>query len=151
VQIRRVLLLFALVLGLSAVVASIAPPPETRDEASEEPPAATTPTATPIARAEPVVVSFSAGEERRLPPTRRIRLGSSFVLEVSVPEPGDVVVDGLGLRQSADRLTSARFAVLAEPPGRYAVGFVPVAGERRVVGEVAFVEPTTVTRRQRAR
>src|SRR5919106_4348252 len=39
VQIRRVLLLFALVLGLSALVASIAPAPEDGEEGSDEPPA----------------------------------------------------------------------------------------------------------------
>ena len=36
-QLRRVLLLFALVLGLSAVVASIVPPPDTREERDREP------------------------------------------------------------------------------------------------------------------
>ena len=36
-QIRRVLLLFALVLGLSALVASIAPPRDEEEEAPREP------------------------------------------------------------------------------------------------------------------
>jgi hypothetical protein len=147
VQIRRVLLLFALVLGLSALVASIAPPPETRDEAAEDTTVATSP-APPAMVMNPARVEFSARAAGGPPETRRVRVGSSFVMEVSVPKPGDVVVYGLGLRQSADELTPARFAVLAEPRGRYPVNFVPVDGEPRVVGRLAFVEPATVTPRR---
>jgi hypothetical protein len=151
VQIRRVLLLFALVLGLSAIVASIAPPPDTRDEAADDTTVATTPASPAPVRTDPIVVRFSAGQKRETFPTRRVRVGSSFVLEVSVPRPGDIVIDGLGLRQSADPLTPARFAVLAQPPGGYAIGFVPVRGERSLVGEIEFVEPASVTRPRRAR
>jgi len=151
VQIRRVLLLFALVLGLSAIVASIAPPPDSRDEAAEDATVATTPASPAPARTEPMVVRFSAGGKRETSPVRRVPVGSSFVLEVLVPRAGDVVVDELGLRQSADSLTPARFAVLAQPPGGYAIGFVPVTGERSLVGEVEFVEPVSVTRPRRAR
>ena len=145
-QIRRVLLLFALVLGLSALVASIAPPPDTRDEAAQDNTVATSPP--PAMVVQPARIEFSARAGSGRPETRRVRVGSSFVLEVSVPKPGDVVVDELGLRQSADPLTPARFAVLAEPPGRYAVRFVPVDGEPRVVGQVEFVQPATVTPRR---
>jgi hypothetical protein len=151
VQIRRVLLLFALVLGLSALVASLAPAPDTGDEGTDDTTVATTPEATPLERAEPLVVRFSAGAKRQEFPTRRVPLGSSFVLEVSVPGPGDVLVDELGLRQSADPLTPARFAILAQPPGGYAVGFVPATGERILVGEVEFVEPASATRPRRDR
>jgi hypothetical protein len=150
VQIRRVLLLFALVLGLSALVASIAPTPDTRDEA-EDTTVGTTPASPAPGRSERLVVRFSAGEKHETFPTRRVPLGSSFVLEVSVPRPGDVVVDELGLRQTADPLTPARFAVLAQPLGGYAIGFVPVTGDRSLVGEVEFVEPASVTPPRRAR
>jgi hypothetical protein len=151
VQLRRVLLLFALVLGLSALVASIAPPPDTRDEAADDTTVATTPASPAPARTEPIVVRFSVDRKPKPFPTKRVTVGSSFVLEVSVPRAGDVVVDELGLRQSADPLTPARFAVLAQPPGGYAIGFVPVTGERSLVGEVEFVQPASVTRPRRAR
>jgi hypothetical protein len=151
VQIRRVLLLFALVLGLSALVASIAPPPETRDEPSEEAPPADEPVSPPgpVTRAAPV--SFEAGRADRPPRTTAVRVGSSFSLEVSVPGPGDVVIDGLGLRQPADALSPARFELLAQPPGRYDVAFLPVSGGRRTVGRLHFAEPATVTPRRRDR
>ena len=146
VQIRRVLLLFALVLGLSALVASIAPPPETRDEPEETPVTAPAAPGGPVVRTPPVSLSVPpAGEP---PPTRRVRVGSSFALEVSVPEPGDIVLEGLGLRQSADRLAPARFAVFAASPGRHAVEFLPVRGEKRIAGQLSFEEPVTVTPRR---
>jgi hypothetical protein len=150
VQIRRVLLLFALVLGLSALVASIAPPPETDDEATDD--ATVAEPAPPLRPAQgPASVTLSARGAKAPPVTRRVRVGSSFSLEISVPGPGDVVLEGLGLRQTADPLTSARFELLAEPAGRYAVGFVPVDGERRTVGRLVFAEPVTVTPRRRDR
>jgi hypothetical protein len=152
VQIRRVLLLFALVLGLSAVVASLAPPPE--DSGDEERGTGTTvaaapPSNGPAMRRMPVRIVARGPEAPHV--TRRVREGSSFALEVPVREPGEVVLDGLGLRQDADTHTPAQFYVLASPPGRYAVAFVPVLGDRRVIGHLAFVEPETVTRRPRGR
>jgi len=142
-----VLLLFALVLGLSALVASIAPPPETRDEPT--PTTAPAPPAAPVARAEPVAITVPAAP--RPPVTRRVAAGSSFTLRVSAPQPGDVVIDGLGLRQSADPLAPARFDLLAEPPGRFAVSFEPLRGDRQVVARLEFVAAATVTPRSRAR
>jgi hypothetical protein len=79
--------------------------------------------------------------------TRRVPLGSSFSLDVPVREPGDVVIDDVGLRQSADPHSPAHFELLASPRGRHYVGFVPVRGERRVIGQLVFARPATVTRR----
>lgn len=151
-QIRRVLLLFALVLGLSAVVASLAPPPEeSRDDerGTDTTVAASPPAPGPAMPRMPVRIA--ARGPKAPPVTRRVRQGSSFRLEVPVREPGDVVVDQLGLRQSADPRTPAQFYVLASPPGSYEVAFVPVLGDRRVIGHLEFVGPETVTQRQRDR
>ena len=142
-QIRRVLLLFALVLGLSALVASIAPPPEESDE-EPAPRTATARTPAPAAPAGPLHVTLRSG-------TRRVPLDSSFTLEVPVQEPGEVVLRGLGFRQSADPRAPARFDLLASPAGRYAVAFAPPLQPQRVIGHLAFVEPSTVTRARRDR
>jgi len=147
VQIRRVLLLFALVLGLSALVASIAPPPGEDAEAPER----ESTVAAPAVRAPTDLsapVRLPAPVRGGRPPIRRVETGSSFSLEVPVRETGDVVIDELGLRQTADPLSPARFALLASPTGRHAVTFVPLRGGRRVIGRLAFVEPATVTRRR---
>ena len=142
-QIRRVLLLFALVLGLSAVVASIAPSPET----DEEPPSRTT----PAAKASPASVPTTPVHVTLRGGTQRVPAGSSFSLDVPVKEPGDVAIDSLGLRQSADPHTPAHFELLASPRGRHSVEFTPVLGERRVIGQLDFAEPETATRRPRDR
>ena len=103
-QIRRVLLLFALVLGLSALVASIAPAP---DDETEEPPA-TAVEPPPATAPEPVAppLKVSAKGSGGPAPTRHVSVGAGFTLQVSVPEPGDVILDGIGLRESADPLNS---------------------------------------------
>ncbi|MGH2836902.1 MAG: hypothetical protein ACRDJY_00970 [Thermoleophilaceae bacterium] len=151
-QIRRVLLLFALVLGLSALVASLAPPPEDPDEDGRDEAVPTVEQAAPSSpEMDPRRVSIAVRPARARPSIRRVRTGSSFWLTVSVPDPGDVVVEGLGLRQSADPLAPASFALLAQPRGRHAVVFVPVDGKQRVVGRLVFVDPMTVTQPQRGR
>jgi hypothetical protein len=150
VQIRRVLLLFALVLGLSALVASIAPPPEEDEEAPEREPTVATPAVRPPTDlSSPLRLPARARGAR--PPVRRVRAGSSFSLDVAVREPGDVVLEGLGLRQTADPRSPAHFELLASPSGRHAVDFAPVLGDRRLVGWLAFAEPATVTPRPRDR
>jgi hypothetical protein len=147
VQIRRVLLLFALVLGLSAVVASIAPPPDTEESEPAEP--AVTADATPPLLKPVLGLRVRPGGGRRI--TRRVKAGSSFSLTVGVPKPGDVVLEGLGVRQTADPITPAHFELLASPEGIHRVAFVPIDGRRRVVGRLEFVEAATVTPRRRDR
>ena len=150
-QIRRVLLLFALVLGLSAVVASVAPSPEeSRDEQATRGNAGAPAVSTgPAVRIAPVRLRARANGSPRV--VQRVPAGSSFTLIVSVREPGDVVIDDLGMRQTADPHSPARFELLASPPGRHYVGFEPLLGERRVIGQLAFVEAETVTRRPHGR
>ena len=147
-QIRRVLLLFALVLGLSAVVASIAPPPEDDEETASPVRTVEDDAATPPLRK---AVRLRVRRPAAKPATRRVEARSSFSLEVTVPEPGDVVLEGLGLRQTADPLTPARFDLLASPRGRYDVDFAPVDGDRRVIGRLAFVRAPAVKPRRRDR
>ena len=148
VQLRRVLLLFALVLGLSAIVAALAPPPSERNEEREpagDPPletAAPVPAAPPPAAVSITVPGQSA--RRDTPVTRRAASGSRLSLTVRVPETGDVVIDSLGLRRSADPLAPARLDLLALPPGRHAVAFEPVRGPPRVVARLVFAAPRTV-------
>lgn len=153
VQLRRVLLLFALVLGLSAVVSSLAPPPEERPaqptDTGDAPAPRTQPTA-PTARTIRVGVP-PAGRRERAPATHPAAAGSRLALEVSVPEPGDVEIEELGLRQSSDTFDPARFDLLARPPGRYDVTFLPVRGEPRTVAHLEFEQPATVTPPRRAR
>ena len=121
---RRALLLFAIVLGLAAIAASVSRP---RDDAGDR--ATSAPSAPPTAQTErtptvspgsadsggaraDVVFGASDGE-----PTRRIPVGGASTVLVEVGEPGQVEIPDLGLSAPGDPLTPARFerGVLRSP------------------------------------
>ena len=124
VHLRRALLLFAIVLGMAALVASLSRPVEERrdDSAQAEPrepgPATASPTPAPDL---PQALSFDAAENE----TMRLRAGDAATVEVAVEEPGSVEIPGLGLSATANPVTPARFDVLASRPGRYELLFTP--------------------------
>jgi hypothetical protein len=136
VHFRRVVLLVAIVLGVSAIVASVAPEPrKSGDDAAS--PAPSPPRDEP---GRPKRVTFRAGAKR--PPAVRARLGQQVVLEVRVPRPGQVGIEGLGLLQQAEPRTPAVFDVLASRPGRFDAVFAPVEdGEPARVGTLVVLQP----------
>ena len=124
-HLRRAVLLFAIVLGLAALAASISRP---RDQQSQEPATPSAPTATPAPeRPEPVRATFTAGGKRE---TRRVDAGQPTQLVVKTREPGQVDIEDLGLTASAEPLTPARFDVLSSDPARHEVRFIPAASSR---------------------
>jgi hypothetical protein len=140
VHLRRALLLFAIVLGLAAVAASVSRPRNASDGSDRfgTPPPATeterTPTVAPAdapADAAPgaVELTFLAGD----PHPQRIRPGQAATVLVEVPEAGQVAIADLGMSAVAEPLTPARFDVLTAMPGRHRITFSPagaVAEER---------------------
>jgi hypothetical protein len=139
-ELRRALLLFAVVLGLAAIATSISRPADRGDdEASDSPPARRgSPTAQPRKGVlEPSAISFSA---TGTPRTERLAAGRLAVVTVDVAQPGEVELGGLGLTAAAEPLTPARFDLLERRAGRYEVRFRPaVGGEARTVGVLAVV------------
>ena len=139
-EVRRALLLFAIVLGLAAIATSLSQPaPERRTETD---PAPVRPEGSlPRAGARPPApqlpeVGFSAG--RGEPPTKSLLVGRAVTVTVEVREPGQVELVGLGLSNAADPRTPARFDVLATSPARHAVRFRPASGDPpRVLGILA--------------
>jgi hypothetical protein len=124
---RRVLLLAALVLGTSALIASLSAP---RDRGSGgEPPAGAPTTTAPSARPTP-----EARLDAARPGVVTVARGSHVVLQVEVPEPGEVAIPRLGLTASGQPGTPARFDILAERTGRYGVEFVPTGAASRRAG-----------------
>ena len=126
-HIRRALLLFAIVLGMAALVASLSRPAgdQSRTEPREKP-APSRVTASPLpADSPPGPVSLDAGSGAR----RRLPVERAATLEVSVDEPGIVELPGLRLTASADEHTPARFEVFPTRPGRYEVLFTPARGD----------------------
>jgi hypothetical protein len=128
VHLRRALLLFAIVLGMAALVASLSRPiDDRRDETtarepSEPGPATAAPSPAPL---PPSIVRFDAAKDE----TERLEQGTAATLEVSVAEPGNVQIPGLGLSAAATTFTPARFDILATDPGDYELLFAPAGGE----------------------
>jgi hypothetical protein len=122
------MLLFAIVLGVAALVASLSPPLDDRQAdttPSESPPAPSTATATPAP--EPSrALEFDAAENQSL----RVPTGQSATVLVAVEEPGQVNIPDMGLTQPANPNTPARFDILAPSPGRYDLLFSPAGGSQ---------------------
>ena len=131
-ELRRALLLFAIVLGVAAIVTSASRPERAQRDDGRGLPDASEPAPTPRPAGDgPASISFSAAE----PKARRLRAGRRATVTVKVPTPGEVELEGLGLNAFADPLTPARFDVLERRPGRYEVRFTPVqGGEPRTAG-----------------
>jgi hypothetical protein len=118
--------LFAIVLGMAALVASLSRPPENRTatERNEEP---RPPTATPApVDSPPRPISFDAASRDR----RRVEQGRAATVEIAVDEPGSVEVPDLGLTANADEHTPARFEVFPTRAGEYAILFRPADGDQ---------------------
>ncbi|MEA2428157.1 MAG: hypothetical protein QOF37_1785 [Thermoleophilaceae bacterium] len=120
-HLRRALILFALVLGLTALAASIAPAPRTPPEQAVAPP----PPLPAVPAAGTLTVAFGAPAPRRGPPSRKVVPGSHVVVEVVAASPGDVRIPKLGRIDSVTPSAPASFDLLAPPPGRYDVLFEP--------------------------
>jgi hypothetical protein len=132
VHLRRALLLFAIVLGVAALVASLNRP---RESSGPDPDTDTPPPASPRATpARPPVhvatLRFSAGD--RAARTRRLEAGRAATVVVEVEADGQAEIAGLALIQPAAPETPARFDVLTDEPGVYPVVFTPAASGVRV-------------------
>lgn len=120
VHLRRALLLFAIVLGLAALLAGLSNPEESSDSPRE--PAAVAPsTGAPAGEAE---LEFDATRPRR----RALPAGQAAEVLVAVHLPGQVEIPDLGLSASADPVTPARFDVLEERSGSYPIMFAAAEG-----------------------
>ena len=122
-------------LGVAALVASVFSQPNRHAErASPQAPVTGDPekgSVTPGGR----ILRFRTGGEHEvhtLPP------GRAGVITVSVEEPGQVEVKGLGLTATAEEHTPARFDVFDTKSGRFRVIFAPAGnGKRQRVGILA--------------
>ena len=149
-QLRRVVLLFALVLGLVAVVTSVAPPPADRDEDEPARPVQAPSAGAPSPVAERTIRLRALRRGARAQ-ARRVATGTRLTLIAPVNEPSDVEIEGMGLVQSAEPLTPARFDLLAAPAGRHDVIVRPVDGNPRRVARLVFEERADVRLREGAR
>ena len=126
---RRALLLFAIVLGLAALAATLSQP---SDESDETPLPATA--AEPAVAGPPADVRFDVAKPRK----RTILAGQAAEVYVEADRPGQAAILELGVSAAAEPLTPARFDLLVTRPGRYEVSFVP-ADETPALGAGTLV------------
>ena len=127
-HLRRALLLFAIVLGLAAIVASVSRTDRGSREPSRRLATPPPPPRGPSGAAQPVLVRFAAGERGTV---RRLAVGRPAVVSVTAGGAGLVSIPGLGLSHPAEPGTPARFDVFEKEPGRFEVVFFPAGRERQ--------------------
>jgi hypothetical protein len=140
---RRLLLLFAVLLGLTALVTSLAPRPTVRPGAAGAGAGLSTPTPTP-APTRPALLSqrvertISADAGR---PRARVRVHAGDVLALTVR--GDLLdgveIADLGKLEPIEPGSPARFEMLLDSPGEFRVTLIDA---RRSVGLIE-VAPTS--------
>jgi hypothetical protein len=126
VHLRRALLLFALVLGLTALATAIAPAPERSGESQVAPP----PPSNPVPPATTVSLSAPPVSAR----TYKVDRSARVIVQVAAREGGQVEIPKLGQVQSASENAAARFDLLQLAPGRYDVLFEPSLGTPVKIG-----------------
>ena len=124
-HVRRALLLFAIVIGLAALAASLTRSGTDRaDEPSATAPGqSTAPTAAPqpAGGGAETTLRFDAAQDDTL----TLEPGQAAQVEVAVDEPGQVTIPSLGLSEPAQPLTPARFDVLISTSGSHVLEFTP--------------------------
>ena len=138
-HLRRALLLFAIVLGLAAVAASVSRP---RDD---DPPATTDRQQSQTVEPSElqgedapgsVDVTFVVDHAR----AHRIEAGQAATVVVEVPEAGQVSIDSLGMTSTAEPTTPASFDVLTSAAGRYPITFTPAGSSESLSAGTLVVE-----------
>jgi hypothetical protein len=131
VHLRRALLLFAIVLGLAAVAASISRPRNSTEPFRGAPPPTETesqqtePTVTPRPSLPTADLTFYAPE----PEAQGIDAGQAATVYVEVDAPGQVFIPDLGMSAAAEPLTPGRFDILTRQTGRFPITFQPAGGD----------------------
>jgi hypothetical protein len=132
------------VLGVAAVAASIARPPENGDgepspSTGVEGKGSGSPTASARPHGGPVPIGFRAAGPRA---SRRLTAGRPAAVTVSVDEPGEVAIPSLGLVETADPVTPARFDVLVSDPGSHRIELDPASPDRpdSLIGTLRIVK-----------
>jgi hypothetical protein len=117
VHLRRALLLFALVLGLTALATAIAPTRQPADQAPVAPPSAGTPVPPPTA----ITMHAPPSAARSYP----VAHDAHVLLGVVAAQGGQAEIPKLGQTQAVGQGATANFDLIDLTPGRYDVLFAP--------------------------
>lgn len=134
-------------LGVAAVVSSIARPPERGGDdepaqtVADRPAPNASPTAPGARTPEPTTIEFRPTAK---PKTRELEVGQPATVLVDVETPGQVEIPSLGLTEAGEPLTPALFDVLVTDPGSHAIVVQPAGSETlpSKVGTLKVVSPS---------
>jgi hypothetical protein len=130
VHLRRALLLFALVLGLTALATAVAPSPRSSDNgaAVAPPPPEAVPPETTVAFRSPV--------PRGRIPRRKILSTTHILVQVSADQGGQATIPALGQTAPVTASAPAGFDLLDLSPGSYDVMFQPALATTSRIGTI---------------
>ena len=129
-HLRRALLLFALVLGLTALATAVAPTPQSQDNGTVEAP----PPGPPLP--SPTVVTFQAPAGHGRVPHRDVSSSANVIVRVESDEGGQASIPGLAQLGTVAVGSPAVFNLLDVNPGTYDVMFQPALGTPARVGRL---------------
>ena len=137
---RRLLVVFAVLLGLTALATALAPRPAVRDGARVQPSSTPTPTPAPdrsetMSRRVERTISANAGRKRA---RVRVRVGDVLMLTVDGDVYDGVEITALGKLEPIEPGSPARFEMLLETRGELRVSLVD---DERVIGLVDVLGP----------
>jgi hypothetical protein len=122
---RRILVLVAVLMGLTALAASLAPPPQSVRRAQRPP--ASTPEAAPALAAptgSPGTVTATLSADPGPVRTIRAARGDTVQLDVSGDVVDTVVIPALGVAEPLSPGSPAQLELYADAPGRYAISLL---------------------------
>jgi hypothetical protein len=118
---RRILVLVAVLMGLTALAASLTPAPQPLRRGAQPPGAAATPQAAqtaPTPGTRTVTARLSAdGRPRRI----SARTGDTVTLDISAGAPDTVIIDDLAVSEPVDRDSPAHVEIYADTAGRFPI------------------------------
>src|SRR4051812_22101333 len=135
-HLRRAILLFALVLGLTALAAAVSPSRDDSDSGAGTTTAVPAPSVT-ASEALPRQLVLDTRRPRAPAHVLRARVNEHFVVSVLASGGGLATIPRLGRTDSVSAAAPARFDLLGPAPGRYDVMLEPAgSGEPRRVGTI---------------
>jgi hypothetical protein len=136
---RRILVVFAVLLGLTALVTSLAPRPTVRPRSAG--PAVSTPAPTPptpSGQASRRIERTISADRGRSQAKVRARTGDVLALAVRGDLLDGVEIAGLGKLEPIEPGSPARFEMLLDAPGEFPVTLLDTG---RIVGEIDVAPP----------
>jgi hypothetical protein len=130
---RRLVILVIVLMGLTALATSVAPPPETRRRGASETPSPSPPQAT-ITAAEPSAISLTLQATEK-PQQVQATVGDDVALDVKVDAVDSVVIDGLDAVDAVAPDSPAHFDLFADRAGTYPIRLLDA---NRELGELVI-------------